>query len=172
MDYQQAARLLRIDKHRLDDELETHSDCMCQVSDAVARANTVHLTAKDNLAKVEARVYQTYKESGVKATAADLDGMVTRHPDRVKAWETFQVAREEYERWLGMAEAWRQRSYTITKLADLYCGQYFSLTLTSTTDKDTRPTWQQERNSLPVRRATEITEQTAQRKPLIRRGGK
>ena len=63
MDYQQAARLLRIDKHRLDDELETHSDCMCQVSDAVARANTVHLTAKDNLAKVEASATRIYHDT-------------------------------------------------------------------------------------------------------------
>ena len=165
MDYATAQRLLKINKHQLDDELEHHADTSSRVSEQLAAANTAQLRAKDELARVEARVYATAKESGAGKTADELKNLVTRNTTRIEAFDVYMKAREEFERWLGMAESWRQRSYTITKLGDLFTANYYSQTLTSLTDTDKRPDWQ--RDGLAQRRAADVT--APSNRPLIKR---
>lgn len=166
MDINTAQRLLPISKHRLDDELESHADIAFKVSDQLSLANTHQLRLKDELARVEARVYATNKDSGVKHTAEDLKNLVIRNSARIEAFEAYVNAREQFEAWLGMAEAWRQRSYMITKLGDLFTANYFTQTLTSLNDnKDQRPAWQQE--GLSQRKAAEVT--AAPARPRITR---
>lgn len=174
MDYATAARLLPIDKHRLDDELESHAGIAAQVSVVIAAANTAQQRAKDHLARVEARCWATIKDTGEKLTAAEIEGRVVRNPARIDAFEAYLAARELYEQWLGMGESWKQRSYAISKLSELYCGNYFALTLNSTNSTpDDRPAWQRDPRNLPARRAAEVTEVTpssaARRIPIIRR---
>jgi len=167
MDYTQALRGLPIDKRRLDDEVQTHASTYAQVNDEVAKANTLQLRAKDELARTEARLWAGFKDGPTKLTKEEIEGRVTRAPQRIEAWDAYMAARENYERWLGMGESWRQRSYLLTALSNLFSANYFSLTLSSTTEVDERPSWQRDSHALPARRAAETT--PADRRPLLRR---
>lgn len=125
---EQYRNMLYINKHRLDDELEVQGDIMDRISTQVVRRNTAMLEAKDELAKIEGRLAEEYRDdSSLKLTAPLIELKVKRHPERTRAWEAYQRARAEHEAWAGLLEAWRQKGYSIKTLADLYAAQYFSL---------------------------------------------
>lgn len=118
---------LRADRHQLDDELEDHALLMEQISQACAAANTAALRAKEQLAKVEARLVEDLKAEDSSLTVQRLDGKVKRHPDRREAFDAWMQARQEHEEWLGMQDAWKTRGFTIRNLSELFANQYFAL---------------------------------------------
>lgn len=128
MDIEQYRRELRINKHRLDDALETHSEAQEQISAEVARLNTDMLRSKENLAQVEARLLQDIKDNAERMTKDEAEARVTRHKERREAWADLQAARELLERWQGLYAAWMQRGKDLKELGHLYGTQYFALT--------------------------------------------
>lgn len=122
---------LRVDKHRLDDELEVQAESQYHISQEVARKNSDVQAAKDALAAVEARLTLDLKSHEPKLTAEQLKALVQRHRDRAAAWQAWAAAREEYEMWLGLLEAWRQKGYALSKLAELHGQQYYAPSSTS-----------------------------------------
>lgn len=119
-------KMLPCNKHRLDDELELQPDIMARISAEMTRANGRMLEAKNELAKLEARLGLEYREDDGKATKDVIEGKVVRDRERIKQWEAFQRTRTEYEDWVGMLEAWRQKGFSLKTLAELYVAQYFS----------------------------------------------
>lgn len=119
---------LRIDKHRLDEELETHSQIQEQIAATVAKLGTEANKAKDELARVEARLAAEAKEEDPKLTVAGVDAEVKKSRERITAWHTYQNAREEHEEWAGLLSAWVSRGYGIKTLADLHGQQYYAIT--------------------------------------------
>lgn len=127
MDLQHYRNALRVNKHRLDDDLETHAENQEQISARVAQMNTAMLHAKATLAQVEARLLQDAKESREKITKDEAEAIVVRHADRRDAWRELQGAREELEEWQGLYDAWRQKGKDMENLGRLYGAQYFAL---------------------------------------------
>lgn len=127
MDYAQYHALLRVNKHALDDALEVHAQYQADISAAVARLNTQQAEDKEQLAVVEARIYQDLRSSGEKVTAEESKASITRHPDRRAAWKIYQKSREEYEKWLGLLSAWQQKGYSLKTAADLFSSDYFAV---------------------------------------------
>ena len=123
--------LLPIPKHQLDDALEVQATVHDDLHRITARKATAVAMAKDDLARVEARLLEDFKESESKMTAASLDAKIRRSRERIKAFEDYHVAREEHEEWLGLLDAWRQRGYAIKTLAELFVANYFAATKTS-----------------------------------------
>jgi len=134
--YEQFRAMLPTWKHRLDDELEVQAQFMEQIASEVTTRNSRAIEAKDELARVEARLTEDYRDDDPKVTVGALAAKINRDPERIRAWQTYQAARSEHERWAGLLEAWRNKGYSIKTLADLYSAQYFSLT--SVTGETTR----------------------------------
>lgn len=129
---------LKVSKHALDDLLEDHAELQDQIGQQLASANTAMLEAKDKLARVEARVTIRLREDHVKLTVAQVGEMLVRDASRLDAFDTYQKAREEHERWDALNKSWTARGKSISVLADLYGRQYFALRSTSTRSYDNR----------------------------------
>lgn len=119
--------MLPVNKYRLDDELEIQPDIMMRIASSVTVANSRMLEAKDELAREEGELSENVKDEEPKATVTMIDSRVKRHARRIRAWQKFQDARQEYEQWNGLLEAWRQKGFSLKTLADLHAAQYFSV---------------------------------------------
>lgn len=126
MTLEQIRAMLYINKHRLDDELQIQADIMDRISTQVVLKNSAMLEAKDDLSKVEGRLGEDFRDGEVKLTVGQLDAKIRRSPERVRAWDRYQQARAGLESWQGLHEAWKQKSYSLKALCDLYAAQYFS----------------------------------------------
>jgi hypothetical protein len=120
--------LLAPNKSRLDDELELQPDMYDRISSVVTTKTSRMLEAKEELARVEGRVLEDIREGDAKITVDVANGRMRRHPERVRAWQAFQDAREALESWQGLLEAWKQKGYSIKTLSELYSAQYFGVT--------------------------------------------
>lgn len=116
--------LLGINKLRLDDELEVQAQYQEQISTETTRANTRMLEKKDELQRVEARLVEDFREGATKDLA---EAKAKRHPDRRKAWDEYQRAREEHELWDGMLNAWKTKGFKLADLGALFGSDYFAI---------------------------------------------
>jgi hypothetical protein len=122
---------LRINRHRLDEELELQAFVAERISAEVARLNSRQLHLADALKGVEARLLLDLKDNGEKLTVAEIDAKIRRSRERAAAFGEFQAARFDHDEWMGLQDAWRQRSYALKDLANLYSSDYFSATQVS-----------------------------------------
>lgn len=148
---------LRVDRHQLDDELEEHSLLYEQIGQAMTAANSSAIKAKDQLAKVEARLAEDLKSGEPSLSIQRLDAKIKRHPDRRESFSAWVEARERYEEWQALHEAWKTRGFTIRNLSDLYLGQYFALNSTTNRAGDSRRAYEERRErryeEMPTRNA-------------------
>lgn len=128
-------KMLFVQRHRLDDELEVQAELMERISAATVVRNSRSIEAKENLSQVEARLLEDARDDDPKLTAAAADAKIRRDPERIKAWRIFQAARAEHEQWQGLQDAWRQRGFSIKTLADLYTANYYSPTSTTNSSR-------------------------------------
>lgn len=119
-------RLLRPNKHNLDEELEIQAEVMGRISDCMAHAGARAAEAEQDLKAVEARLYQQFKSDDEKRTDKALESAIKRHQDRVRASEKSIALGRELAQWQGLYDAWRARGFSISKLCDLYVAQYFT----------------------------------------------
>jgi hypothetical protein len=131
MDIDQIRNQLRINRHRLDEELELQAFVADQIANQVARLNSKQLSLADALKGVEARLLLDFRDSEEKLTVAEIDAKIRRHRDRSTAFSDFQTARYQHDEWTGLQDAWRQRSYALKDLANLYSSDYFAATQVS-----------------------------------------
>lgn len=149
--------MIRINKLRLDDELEIQAEMQERISSEVARLNTRALEAENELKVTEARLMEDLKESDVRVSVDALKAAIKRHPDRTKAWTRWQVAREVHEEWDGLLQAWITKGYKLADLGALFGSDYFAIKTITREDgarrKDVDPIDEASRSAL--RRATE-----------------
>lgn len=123
-------RMLPINKHRLDDELEIQSEMMFRISEQLRIANSKMLDAKNQLSKFEAdlRIRLITGDDENKAVSdVKAQMMVAADPERDSFFRKFQEARSQHEQWLGLLSAWQSRGYSIKTLADLHLGDYYAV---------------------------------------------
>jgi hypothetical protein len=130
--------MLRINKHRLDDELEVQSQVMDDISSQLTVLNSRMLEANDNLKLIEARLFRELKDDSEKITDKAADAMVKQDPQRKRAWQQAQAARAEHEDWTGLYDSWKARGYSIRDLCGLFVAQYFTID-SFTGGRDDRP---------------------------------
>lgn len=118
-------RLLPINKHNLDQELEVQGEMLYHISEGRTIANSQMLEAKNSLARIEAGISSEARSRASKITVGELDGIVQMNRDRQASWEAYQEARAIFEQWDGLYESWKQRGFALKTLADLYIGNYF-----------------------------------------------
>ena len=120
-------RMLRIQKHRLDDELEINAEILDKIGQALARRNSLMLEAKKSLEITEARVLEQVKADDPKMTNPQAEREVKRDREYDSAWKAYQVARQEFEEWEHLMRAWITRSYDIKAMCELHGQQYFAI---------------------------------------------
>ena len=125
-DIQQYRSLLRIQKHRLDDELEMQAELLQQISECVVIAKSDALYAKDQLDRLEGQLYSDAKLDYPKATVPELHGITMKDSDRIAAWQKYQKARHTQEDWEGLHEAWKSRGFALRALVDLRLANYYT----------------------------------------------
>lgn len=131
--------MLRINRHRLDDELEIQAEVMDRISQEVNRLNSQMLSAKEELLRVEARLMTEIAEDAPsKMTVAQMEAAVRRHKDRRDAWVQYDIARYSFDEWEALRDAWKQRGFSIKTLADLYTSHYFTISDHQVRDRSDR----------------------------------
>jgi hypothetical protein len=123
----QYRNMLRINKLRLDDELEIQAEVQHNISAEVVRLNTRALEAENKLKSVEAELFVRFKEEGGKMTAEEIKASVRVNHARVSAWEQYQAAREVHELWSGLLAAWITKGYKLADVGSLYASDYFAM---------------------------------------------
>lgn len=118
--------MLRINKHRLDDELEIQADVMDRISSRIAALNSQKDEAENDLKLCEAKLFRELKDNDEKITDKAADSAVKRDPERARAWTRANDAEALLRQWQGLYEAWKARGFSINKLCDLYAAQYFT----------------------------------------------
>lgn len=118
---------LRVNKHRLDDELEVQAEIQEDIAQRVSALEAAVADAKDNLAKVEARLNEDFRD-GERITKDAVEAKVRRHPDRNRAWEAHQQALRDHREFSDLLDAWKARAKDIQSLAKLFGDQYWALT--------------------------------------------
>jgi hypothetical protein len=127
MNYEDYQRALAINKHNIDSELEVQAVYQEQIAEKLAKAEREAVVCKQFLAVTEARLTQSFKADEPKANKEIIEGQVIRDRDYKEAWADYQDAVQEQAKWQRLLESWRQRSYSLKTLADLYSAQYFAL---------------------------------------------
>jgi hypothetical protein len=118
--------MLRVNKHRLDEELEVQAEIMGRISDRMAAVSAKSAEAEQDLKAIEARLFRQFKDDDQKLTDKAADSAIKRHQDRVRAFERSVHADKELAQWQGLYAAWKARGFSINSLCDLYLGQYYT----------------------------------------------
>lgn len=121
---EEAKKMLRISKHRLDDELEVQSQVQFDIAESMATANARQLALKSDLAKSDAELLIDLRK-GLKKTVTELDAEIQIDSEHIILLRQFQTALKEYELWNGMYESWKARGFALRGLSDLSMSNYF-----------------------------------------------
>ena len=128
MDLQQIRGLLRIVKHRLDDELEIHAEMQDRIGQEVASLSAIVAAAKTVLEAAEAdAVIKLRNGHHEKLSADELKARVCLAPAVVSAAQALQMRQKTLAEWQSVYDAWRARGYALRNLTGLHGQQYFAV---------------------------------------------
>lgn len=125
-----AAKLLKIDKDALDDELVKQPGMFLRVAEEYARA----VSARDGLkeavdvvrAKSELDVRRRLEEDGAKVTESIVKATLELEKSYRRAVDAFLAAKEVADLAAAAKDAFAQRAYVLKDLCSLYVAGYFS----------------------------------------------
>lgn len=124
MDINQIRNMLRINRHRVDEELELQPEIAEKIGRECARLSAKVTTLADELKRVEGRRYLELREQGEKMTEKEIDHTVRRDRDRMAAFEKHSHAVHDLAEWESLRDAWTQRSYALSKIAELWSSEF------------------------------------------------
>lgn len=114
---------LRIDKNSLDDEVIKQPELYFECAEAAGLAQSRRVGAKDELERLEARLYKVVAaklvEEQERVTENAVHGRVINHKSRIEAFEKLQQALIEEKTWEALKDAAQQRSYALKDLCNL-----------------------------------------------------
>jgi len=127
---------LRIDKMKLDDELETQAQIQYEISEALALANQRHSKLESEMEEHDAKLLLSMRKGDVKRTVADLQAEIVTSEEHQSGLDNVQLAQRDASMWHGMYEAWKQRGFALKALADLSTSNYFAVDTTYKRDRE------------------------------------
>lgn len=117
--------LLRVDRNRLDDQLEQNAQSAEEIGREVARRTRNVADLKRELEVTEANIIARLKEADSKLSNPIAEKEARGHRDYRAAWTIYQDAKQELEEWEAVKSAWHQRGFDMKALGELYAQQYF-----------------------------------------------
>lgn len=117
---------LRIDRHRLDEELEIHADHSDRIAQGVKKATQAEAQARREFERKEAELMRDMITDDPKMSQARATAEVKLRRDWGVAWAAYQEAKGPLMDWEGLQKAWYQKGFDLKALGDLYAHQYWS----------------------------------------------
>ena len=126
MDIKEAVNLLVINEHDLTAMLIAQAPLVYQVGEEVRRCERTFDVLSDDAKRLEGAVFATRK------AASEADKLATEnarnHPGVVEAWHKALEASQELKQWRNVAEALKQKGYSLKELVTLHTVEYYGLT--------------------------------------------
>ena len=124
---QQYRAMVRVNKHRLDDELEIHAQILDEIGRAVAEAEHNLTRIEAEHAGIIAAAARRLRSNDPKISVAAVEAELAL--DRSCATSAAAVADVKHTaaEWAALHKAWYQRGFDIKALAELFVAQYFVL---------------------------------------------
>lgn len=123
-------KLIGVDKHALDDNLEAQPDLFYRVSKAFTIALSHADIAKAHIDELEAsldgEVRADMERAGDKVTETAVKQAIKAHRDMRAAISDHLEKREIAGRWGSLKDTFNQRSYVMKELVSLYTAGYFT----------------------------------------------
>ena len=126
--YNSSAQKLAINRQRLEEDCQHHSDLLFQVSEEVSLLRSRRDRAKKELEETEAEIYITTRRavpSGERVSEAELKATVTVNAQVRGRANALLIVSAELARWEALKEAVQQRSYMLRELVQLYLARYY-----------------------------------------------
>jgi hypothetical protein len=118
---------LRVNRHRLDQELEEHAQRLEEIGRRCAGLNReVEATRSDRDVKL-AQLVRRVKSTDPKATAPVIDAEAALDPVVSQANSGLRDKQLEHAEWEALNRAWYQRGFDLKALGELYGAQYFAI---------------------------------------------
>ena len=172
MDINQIRNQLRINRHRLDEELELQAYIAEQISAEVAKLKSRTDSANEGVKDIEARLVLDLRDEGGKLSVAEMQARIQRDKVRKDMAGAHAALKHELAVWEGLQEAWKQRSFALRNLAGLYSSDYFAQATQSITGDRKQVAsgdYSNGRAALAEKRAMFSPEQAPEIKPRVRR---
>lgn len=118
---------LRVNRHRLDEELEQHAQYLEEIGRECARLNREVERSRVKRDITQAQLVRRIKANDPKATVPVIEAELTLDPGMLGANELLRDAQEEHAEWEALNRAWYQRGFDLKALGELYGAQYFSI---------------------------------------------
>ena len=118
-------KMLIINKHRLDDELEIQAQVQFEISSSLEIANARQSRLENEMEEYDAKLLLSLRKGDVKRTVAELQAEILTSGDHQPWLDDLHIAKHEAAQWHGMYEAWKQRGFALKSLADLSMSNYF-----------------------------------------------
>lgn len=126
MDIKEALTLIRINGHDLATELMSQSELVYRVGEECRTAESIFDQRTEDLKQIEAGVFAARKAGG------DADKLATEltkgHPQRIAAWNAMAAAEQDLKQWRNVADAVKQKGYSLKELVTLHTVEYYALT--------------------------------------------
>lgn len=117
---------LPIDRYNLDEALIEQHILYLQLSDLMVDASYRRDQAKEQLTRIDARLYEQIAGTLEKPTDAKVMNKLVQHPEHIEASAELLSEKLVYDRWAGMFEAYRQRASMLKYLTELIAAGYYS----------------------------------------------
>ena len=144
-DIAELKRYLKIDKHRLDEELEEQPMLLFQISEAFVQASAERDTLKERLATMDAildgTVRMKLERTQDKVTEAMVKTSIQTDPKHEAASAAYLKAKNQADLLAVLKEAFHSRGYMIRDLCTLYAANYYEQGSAKPTNDTNRATY-------------------------------
>lgn len=174
MELEDITKMLVINKHRLDDELEVQADIQWQIAEQLTITESRRDEAKNELDRLEAELMSEIAEDDPKLSLAKIQAKVLVNPTRVKAFQNLQMLKRDHNRWSGMLNSWISKGKSLSNLCELYKSNYFAMdsdrsVISKSDNYPSTKEYREGREALTKARRQRLSESTTDETPRITR---
>lgn len=123
---------LKIDKHKLDDALETQAEIFHKISEHTALAIAEKDASKYDLDNLISATYLNIRKEAISKSRKITEVLLQNELEQVKevqeAKEVYLEAKANTDEWLAFKESFSQRGYMLRDLATLWVAGYYAET--------------------------------------------
>jgi len=135
-DYNYYKQQLAIDQHNLDAEMIRQPVLFHDVCEEVVRLQDRVSRLKADLKSVDANLNLKIRESGAKVTQDAVQAQIETHPDHTALIQQLSDAVYEQDRWATLRETFRDRTFMLKELSNLYSSNYFTRSYSKSGNED------------------------------------
>lgn len=152
LDTAEFTRYLRIDKQALDDEIVQQPGLFYRVCEAYVEAAAERDAAKEHLAMVDAgldgEARHRAEVDGEKITEGAIRGKVVLHKKHEAAFNAYVTAKTRADKLEAMKDSFKQRSFMLRDLAQLYVANYYESNSVQGIDRNDTAVYKKHRERL------------------------